>query len=227
MSPLKPVFLLAGGHPLDQAKLVAGLARALTASEVSRPRVAYIGTASQDNRLFFLAVKTLLHRAGASQVNLVRLARPNADIPAAKAALAAADVLFLSGGEVEDGISWLTRHGLADYLRELYAQGKLFCGISAGSIMLGRCWVRWANPADDATAEIFTCLGLVPVIFDTHAEDEDWRELKTALRLLGPGSDGYGIPQDGMISADRAGRLIDPENALLHFVNRDGQVRRA
>ncbi|MEA4889187.1 MAG: Type 1 glutamine amidotransferase-like domain-containing protein [Clostridiaceae bacterium] len=227
MNPIKPIFLLAGGHPLDSASMVSCLSSALQACGREKPRIAYIGTANKDNLFFFTAMKTLLHEAGAGTVALIRLAKPKPDIQAAKKELGEADAVFLSGGEVEDGMSWLARHELTGYLRDLYSQGKLFIGLSAGSIMMGTHWVRWAKPDDDATAVLFDCLGLVPTIFDTHAEDEDWKELKMTLLLMGPDASGYGIPRDGMVRADDQGRLTHSGNDLHYYVNNKGHVQKA
>lgn len=226
MSQEKPIILLAGGPSRNPSGMVTCLSRALRECGNEKPKVAYVGTASKANVLFFNAIKALLKGAGAGEVTLLRLAKPGADIKAAKEALAAADAVFFSGGEVDDGMNGLIQHGLTAFLKELYGQGKLFIGVSAGSIMMGTHWVRWQNPEDDGTAELFDCLGLVPTIFDTHAEDEDWKELKTALRLMGPGARGYGIPRDGMISADSQGRLTYLEKELLCYINNNGQVQR-
>jgi peptidase E len=226
MSQIKSAFLLAGGRPHNPSSMAACLRLALAECGKAKPRVVYIGTASKDSLPFFLAMKALLQEAGAGPVDLLRLARPRVDVAAAKKTLLAADAIFLSGGEVEDGIDWLIRHDLADFLRDLRQQGTVFLGISAGSIMMGSGWVRWTHPDDDSTAKLFSCLNLVPYLFDTHAEDEDWRELKTALRLLGPGSRGYGIASGGMISADGEGHLFNVEQQLLVFANNDGHISR-
>lgn len=227
MSQTKPMYLLAGGRPRDPSGMVSCLNRALAECGREKPSVAYVGCANKDNLVFFTAIKALLHEAGAGEVNMLRLAKPKVGIEAAKKALEAADAIFLSGGEVEDGMVWLVRHGLTGFLKELYAKGTLFIGVSAGSIMLGTHWVRWRDPDDDATAELFDCLGMVPAVFDTHAEDEDWKELKAALRLLGSGARGHGIPRDGMISADSQGKLTNLEKELLVYVNSNGVVERA
>jgi peptidase E len=226
MSPAKPAILLAGGQPRSPAALTAALSQALAAVGQAKPRVAYIGTANQDSMPFFTMIKALLQGAGAGQVDLVKLARRGASVAEAQSILSAADVIFLSGGEVEDGIAGLAKAGLVPMLHDLFSQGRLFIGVSAGSIMMGSHWVRWAKPDDDVTAELFPCLGLVPAVFDTHAEDEDWHELKTALRLLGPGSQGYGIPSGGVISASGQGELTNQIGRLLVFANIGGQVQR-
>ena len=189
-----------------------------------KPRIAYIGTASKDNVVFFTALKALLKDAGAGEVTLIRLAKKKVDVAAAKKALSAADAIFLSGGEVEDGIFWLRQHGLIGFLKDLYDSGMLFIGVSAGSIMLGTHWVSFEVSEDDSTASLFECIGLIPTVFDTHAEDEDWKELKLTLQLLGPGAKGYGIPRDGMISADTSGNMTNLQKALLPYVNDNGTV---
>ena len=78
-------------------------------------------------------------------------------------------------------------------LRRLFRAGKPFAGISAGSIMLARRWVRWGDPRDDASAALFSCLGFARLLCDTHEEGEQWPELRAALALSPPGATGYGI----------------------------------
>ncbi len=66
---------------------------------------------------------------------------------------------------------------LTSYLRELAEQGKPFIGLSAGSIMLARSWVRWPDSDEEGSAEVFPCLGVAPVYCDTHDEEAGWEEL--------------------------------------------------
>ena len=217
-----PAVLLAGGRQRDPAAWVRMGSRAFEG--LQKPLVAYIGTANGDSRVFFQMMKVLLLKAGAGKVIFVRLAKKTPDLDAAKASLAAADVIFLAGGEVEDGINWLNTHGLAAFLKELYHAGKRFIGVSAGVIMLGSHWVRWDVEGDDNTSELFNCLGIIPLLFDTHGEDEDWVEMKAALKLLGDGARGYGLPSGCAISADSRGALVNLEKEYLIFGNEGGRV---
>jgi len=230
-----PVILFAGGQSLD-AETIGSIIKPAFA-KYGRPRVAYIGAANGDRASFFEMVRPLLLGAGAATVDFCRLASDGAaavgEVAEAKAFLDSADVVFLSGGEVEDGINRIEKHGLAGTLRGLYNKGKLFIGISAGTIMLGEWWVRWEIEGDDSTASLFRCLGIVPATFDTHAEDEDWVELKTALRLLAGRRDdgqpggaasprGYGLPRGGIISADGQGNLANLSKEYLTFIYENG-----
>ena len=220
----KPAILFAGGRPAgasDASRLISGAFEAF-----KDPTVAYIGAASGDSFVFFKMMQSLLKRAGAKKVTFVRLAKEKIDVNEAKGILSGADIVFFSGGEVEDGIDWIRKHGLADFLRDAFDGGKQFVGMSAGSIMLGAHWVRWDDPKDNSTARVFDCLGIVPAVFDTHAEDEDWIELKTVLKLMGDGARGYGLPAGGVISADHSGNLVNLEKEYLTFVNENGEIRR-
>lgn len=225
MKESKPVFLLAGGDFRNPGSMVPSLERVLQECGQPKPRVAYLGVASRDNMIFYQLVKSLLKKAGAAEVFLIRLAKPKVKLSAAKQALEAADAIFISGGEVDDGMRWLEQHGLTGFLKELYSRGKLFFGVSAGSIMMGAYWVRWKNLLDDTTAELFNCLGFVPTTFDTHAEDEDWKELKLALQLQGPGAHGYAIRTGAMVSADSQGQVAPLEKSFILFENKDGRVQ--
>ena len=220
-------LLLAGGRPMDEALLVRMMARAF--DNLSGRKTAYIGTANGDNLLFFQAMKILLQKAGAESVQMVRLAGKKINLEKAKNTLSSSDVIFISGGEVEDGMNWLKLHGLIEFLSDLYANGKQFVGLSAGTIMMGKHWVHMPPGPNTEGAFLFDCLGIIPHTFDTHAEDEDWVELKTALTLMENGSRGYGIPSGGMVSADSKGsleciNLTQEKKDLLVYVNENGEI---
>ena len=218
-----PAILLAGGRPRDPAAMSAMMSRAFQGME--KPQVAYIGTANGDNLVFFQAMKAMLISAGAEKVNFVHLAKKKPDTDAAKKILAGADVIFLSGGEVEDGMNWLKQHGLVGFLRDLYSAGKRFMGVSAGVIMMGTHWVHWDTEGDDSTSKLFDCLGIIPRLFDVHGEDEDWVELKAALKLMGSNARGYALPRECMLSADSQGTLVNLSKEYMVFVNEGGTIR--
>jgi hypothetical protein len=129
------------------------------------------------------------------------------DLSAARSCLDGADGIFVSGGDVERGMTVLDRLDLSRHLRTLAAQGKPLIGLSAGSIMLARSWIRWGGAGDDASAEVFPCLGLAPLYCDTHDEESGWEELRALLRLLPVGSEGWGIPSGGDL-------VVGPDAAL-------------
>ena len=125
----------------------------------------------------------------------------------AKAILKASDIVFVNGGDVEEGMRVLDEREMSGFLRRLYRSGKPFLGVSAGSIMLARKWVCWRDPDNDESAETFSCLGLAPILCDTHGEGERWDELKALLTLSPMGAIGHGIPSGTAI-------VVEPDRTL-------------
>ena len=204
----QPVYLFAGGRGKTIFSSFTEMGKIIRSTGKKRPDVVVVGVASlRDNRLIFLFMAMLIKLSCKCRVRRVAIAHPKADVEKARQLLQKADVIFMSGGDAEAGMKILAEKRLVDFFRELVKQGKLILGASAGTIMMSEKWVRWSNPDDDATAEHYSCLGLAPVICDTHAEDDNWVELKTALQLEKEGVIGYGIPSGAYLKAYPDGRL--------------------
>jgi len=217
--PEKPIYLIAGGPGARRARgpdpLIQHVLRDLG---VEKPRVAYIGAASGDNAAFLLLISRILKRAGAGTVTLAPLCGRRGSLERALPVMEEADVVFVSGGDVEAGMQVLREKRVLPNLARLRKAGKPFFGVSAGSIMLARQWVRWRNPDDDSTAEIFPCLGFAPVLCDTHGEGEGWAELKALLALCPAGSTGYGIVSGSAIAVQ--GRTVKALGGEVHVFRR-------
>jgi peptidase E len=222
-----PVYLLAGGRGQRRKTPYPLLQAVFQEYGIPSPLIAYVGVASGDDRSFFGFITEAFKEAGAGEIRHALIAPGNADIKKARDILESADIIFISGGDVEAGMDVLREKGLTGFLSGLYNQGKPFFGLSAGSIMLAREWVRWRDPEDDATAEIFPCLGIAPVICDTHAEGDDWEELKALLALEENGVKGYGIPSGTGIKAFPDGRVAALGGAVPQYVRRGNRVNKA
>ncbi len=222
---LKPVHLLGSGPGVDHDTLRSLLGRALREAAKPEPTVAYIGAASGDDGPFFRMCSRMLRESGAGEVLLAPTAGRRADPHPALAVLSAADLIFVSGGDVEEGMRVLDGLHLVEHLRRFRASGIPFVGVSAGSIMLARSWLRWADPDDDDTAEAFDCLGFAPLLCDAHGEDEGWLELKALLRLAGPGAVGYGLPTNGALCVWPDGRVAAFGDPVVRFRKQGGAVR--
>jgi dipeptidase E len=190
---MKPVYLLAGGRPPNRKKQDSLIQAVVRESGKTSPTVGYIGTASGDDSRFLEFMAREFKESGAFQINHAVIASPKADLKKAKDILKSSDIIFAGGGDVEVGVLILQEKKMDEFLRELYREGKVFFGISAGSIMLAKEWVRWRDPEDDSTAELFPCLDIAPVICDTHCEQDGWEELQVALKLEEDNTIGYGI----------------------------------
>ena len=190
----------------------------------SQPSIAYVGAASGDDRSFLRWLTATFKDAGAGEVRLAPMATPGADLDEAREVLTRSDLIFITGGDVEEGMRILNERGMLPLLGKLHRQGVPFFGLSAGSIMLAQCWVRWRDPDDESTAEAFACLGLAPVMCDVHAESDDWEELHALLSLTGEQAVGYGIPSGGALRVDPDGTVRAQGKAACRFVHRHGRI---
>jgi cyanophycinase len=203
----KPVWLLAGGPGSRRRGPDPLIQRALSLAGKPSPSVAYVGAPSGDNRAFFVMIAALLKKAGAGEVTLVRLCGRRPDLARARDELSRTDLVFMTGGDVEEGMRVLEATGTIADLHRLATAGIPFLGVSAGSIMLARSWVRWRDPKDESSVELFPCLGIADAWCDTHGEGEGWEELATLARIAPEGSVGHGIPTG-------AGLVVHPDGVL-------------
>ena len=153
------------------------------------------------------------------------LSSEKADIKKAKDILESSDIVYISGGDVEHGMQVLAEKNMVDFLVGLYRQGKPFFGISAGSIMLAKEWIRWRDPDDDTTAEVFPCLGMAPVICDTHGEQDGWEELQALLKLEKDNTTGYGIVSGTAIKVFPDGKIEALGGAVHQYTKINGKVK--
>jgi cyanophycinase-like exopeptidase len=225
MSAKTPVFLLAGGRGRTRPTPDPLIQAVYKNAGLSAPRVAYVGTANDDSPDFFQRMADYFKENGAAGVSHARMRRAGLEITRARAMLEAADIVFISGGDVEYGMRVLKNMNMADFLSGLYAAGKPFFGVSAGSIMLGQTWVKW--PEDEKSeAVLFPCLGIAPVTCDTHGEDDDFEELQTALTLAGEDASGYGIVSGTAIKVTPDGIVQAIGGPTYRYVNQGGKIKR-
>lgn len=199
---MKQSIHLTGGGPDSFLALRRHFKSALAGVGSKRPPlVAYLGAASNDNAGFFAMIRTAVcSGAGIAHMKMAKLASPRAKVSEARTLLESCDLVFVSGGDVEHGMKVLHEKDMVKPLKALAAAGKPMFGLSAGSLMLARDWVRF--PDDDASnAELFACLGIAPLHADAHAEAENWEELRVLVDLLRRRGDpeqlGYGLTRKG------------------------------
>ena len=222
-------YLLAGAGAATSRRSVRYHRACVAATGKSRPTLAYVGAASNDDPTFARRIGELVFGATARVIS-VELTRKGTRTSTLRAQLADADLMFFTGGDVEHGMALIADRGLAPYIRELAAGGTIVEGISAGAIMVGRHWVRFPEHGEP---EVFDCLGIVPASFDTHGEGDGWSELRALARLARDERLVYGIPSDGCAywdgsrvralgsplarfrCGDRARRLADGRIALI------------
>jgi peptidase E len=226
MKNLKPVYLLAGGRDRRRKGPDPLLVTVFKGFGIKDPAVAYTGTASGDDKDFFGWIAGSFTEAGAGKVTHAVIAPDGADLKKAQKIMDAADIVFVSGGDVEAGMEVLQQKNMLDSFIGLYKQGKPFFGISAGAIMLAKKWVRWPDPDDDASAELFSCLDYAPIICDTHDEQGGWEELQAALMLEKKGVKGYGLASGSGVKVMPDGMVEPIGGTVYQYLRGDKKVER-
>ena len=227
MSAPKPVYLLAGGRPPVRKEQDSLVQAVFNESGKSAPVIGYIGTATGDDTRFRGFMEREFKNLKVTRADHAIISPPKADLARAKEVLRNADVIFMGGGDPEEGVRVLREKKMDDFVRQMYREGKVFYGVSAGSIMLAKKWVRWPDPDDDDSAELYDCLDIAPVVCDTHDEAAGFEELQAAVKLEKSGVIGYGLVSNTGIKVYPGGRVEAIGGPVWQFVKKAGKVVRA
>ena len=221
MKAMLPIYLLAGGRGAKRESPDPILQMALRELGKTKPSVSYIGAAHGDSLMFFLFIKRMITAAGAGKVELVPLAKKKSNMEKAQSIIESADCIFVSGGDVAEGMRVLTEKSVVPLIKKRYNEGALIIGVSAGSIMLAKQWINWPDENDEASAELFPCMNIAPVLCDTHGEEDKWDELHSLLRLTADDQIGYGIPSGGAMRISSDG-TVEAISMPLYRIERKG-----
>jgi cyanophycinase len=184
----------------------------LAATGRERPRVAILPAASwPDGEVVFMrwAAQGEAHFAalGADPVPVLVRDRASADDAAAAEAIAAADLIYFSGGKPGHLLEVLSGTAAGAALREAHARGAVVAGCSAGAMVMGGYQVRVGGRRFfQLPVSWQDGLGLVPGVIVVPHYDAFPEALVAPLALAAP---------DGALVVG-----IDEETAL---VGRDGQ----
>ncbi len=228
MTTASPIHLLAGSPGSRRNVYGPLIADLLRRTGKPAPLVGYLGAATDDDPRFLGWMEGLVTSAGPCEFRLAPVrGRKAAGGAAARAVLEDADVVFVGGGDVELGMARVAERDLAPTLRARHAAGAPVFGISAGAILLCPRWIRWRDPDDDASAELFDCLGLAPILCDCHGEEDGWGELKALLRLAGGRAVGHGLRAGAAVRVGAGGEVETVLGEVDRFRVRGGKVLRA
>jgi cyanophycinase-like exopeptidase len=221
MKAILPIYLLAGGRGAKKESPDPILQMALRELGKTKPSVAYIGAAHGDTLTFFLFIKRLITAAGAGKVELVPLVKKKSNMEKVQSIIESADCIFVSGGDVSEGMRILTDRSVILLIKKRYNEGALIIGVSAGSIMLAKQWINWPDENDEASAELFPCMNIAPVLCDTHGEEDKWDELHSLVGLTEDDQIGYGIPSGGAMRISSDG-TVEAIRMPLYRIERKG-----
>ncbi len=208
---MKRRILLVGGDEFRPAcaAMDAGI---LALAGRPQPRVAIIPTAAALEDPGRAADNGIRHFAGlgadAYGVNIIRPA--DARDAALVAQIAGADVIYFTGGSPEHLLSVLAGSPLLDAVREANAAGAVWCGSSAGAMVLGQ---RMRRPA--ASGEV-DALSVVPgVIVLPHHERSDPAAVAAQLAAQDDEVGAPGIAAIGLVARGLVALGIDGATGVL------------
>lgn len=211
---VKDIFLLADSRLLF-ARVGAGPFVHRVAAEVhdqawrDGPRAAYLGASNGDRREFYELFRAAMEPAGITRCHHVH-ADPSAE---ERAALDAAHLILLAGGDVDAGWQALVQSGVAERIRERAAEDAVLVGISAGAVQIGG---RGASGIG---------LGLVPFQIDVH-DGPSWTALERRILASEPGSVGIGIPAGGGIAYRAVGEVEPIAQPCVELLRTGEGIRR-
>jgi peptidase E len=194
----------------------------LDATNVSRPKVCFIGTASGDAEAYTLKFyRAFRGRAEPDDLNLFYRPRH----PGLRDFILGLDAVYVGGGSTLNLLAVWRAHGLDGILAEAWRSGVVLGGMSAGMI----CWFEQAvtDSFGDGMRPI-PGLGLLPGSACAHFQDPSRRSQHAAL-VAGGLVPGYGA-DDGVALVFEGTTLVeavsaDPSGAArAHRVTSDGIV---
>lgn len=189
---MTPIYLLADSQLLFWKQGGAPfLSSVREAVERESPKAAYVGASNGDNPEFYELFVAAMSTIGVDDCRMI-----HSDLSSAEASfLDEADIILLAGGDVEYGWSVFESNGLNKTIVTRYYEGAVLIGVSAGAVQLG---LAGLSTSGEATSDnLIHTFKLVPYIIGAHEEKEEWKDLKKAIRLMGSGVQGIGIPTGG------------------------------
>ena len=176
----------------------------LALAGVARPRVCLLPTASGDQH-DLIARFHARFRDLACEPSHASLFRRAGDI---EAQLRAQDVVYVAGGSLRNMLAIWRAHGVERLLVDLWRDGTLLCGLSAGSM----CWFEHAITCSTGAPRPAAGLGLLAGSNCVHYDGEPRRRPRylEAIRLGLPA--GWGV-EDGVGLLFEDGRMVEAVTA--------------
>jgi len=215
----RTIVALSGGITEDAAfgpLLLHGVERTGVAGRA--PRVCHVGTAGGDDRWWNAALDEAGQRAGVVMSHLKVFPRLNTERVAEH--LVGSDIVYVSGGSVENLLALWRLHSLDTAMRTAWEAGVVLVGTSAGSM----CWhVGGTTNTSAGPMRAFTDgLGFIPYSNLVHHDiDPQRRRLFHQLVLQGILPEGYATDEGvGLVyvGTDVVETVAETEGALAYHV---------
>jgi cyanophycinase len=213
--PLKPIYLFADSSLLFwREKDMLFLNSVRSVIEKDSPKAAYIGASNGDNPDYYQIFEAAMDSIGVTDRKMILSSYTTEDA----SFLDQADIILLSGGDVEVGWGVFTRTGLKETILKRYYEGSVLIGISAGAIQLGLLGLA------ESSNDFVETFKLIPFVIGVHEEATEWESLKESIRRLNSAAPAIGIPSGGGIVAYADGSIEPIRHPGLEFSLREGRI---
>jgi hypothetical protein len=144
---------------------------------------------------------------------------PSQPSPEDTAFLADADLIVLSGGDVERGWHVFEQNGIRELLPRLRYNGAVLIGVSAGAVQLGLGCL--SNAAQPKPLELFR---FAPFYIGAHDEENDWFDMRALVNLSQSDARAIGLPAGGGAVYYSDGTLEPLRKPLIEIVKENSSI---
>jgi cyanophycinase len=186
---IKPLYLLADSQLFFWKSDSDSLTERIRADlDSANPKAAYIGASNGDQAEFYSLFEAAMESMGISDCHAVPTQPSREDI----LFIEDADLILLSGGDVERGWRAFEQNGLKELVPRKRFDGAVLIGVSAGAVQLGLgCLSNAAQP------KLLDMFRFAPFYVGAHDEGNDWFDLRALVNLSPNDTRAIGIPAGG------------------------------
>jgi len=213
---IKPLYLLADSQLFFWKSDGDSLSDRIRADlDSSKPSAAYIGASNGDQPEFYSLFQAAMESMEISNCRLVPSQPSKEDI----LFIEDADLIVLSGGDVERGWRTFERNSLKELVPRKRFDGAILMGVSAGAIQLGLgCLSTSAQPKQ---IDMFR---FAPFYIGAHDEENDWWDMRALVNLSQADTRAIGIPAGGGAVYQSDGTLEPLRKPLIELVKQDSKI---
>ena len=213
---IKPLYLLADSQLFFWKSDGDSLAKRVRADlDSANPKAAYVGASNGDQAEFYDLFVAAMESMEISDCRLVPSLPAREDI----SYLENADLIVLSGGDVELGWQVFEQNGLKELLPRKRFDGVVLMGVSAGAVQLGL-----GHLSNAARPKPLDMLRFAPFYIGAHDEGNDWFDLRALVNLSQSDARGIGLPAGAGAVYFSDGTLEPLRKPLIEIVKENSRI---
>ncbi len=184
---------------------------------INKPNICFIPTASAEDKSYIVNYYKAFSKLNCKPTHLNFFERT----PNLRSILNKQDIIYVGGGNTKSMLAVWREWKLDILLKKLYDKGKVFCGVSAGSI----CWYKqgitdsWAS-----NLSILDCLGFIDEVNCPHYYGEKDRQPSVHNFINEDKIKSCYASEDGSALHYKDGKLIGSiafyKNAKSYFIHK-------